>query len=76
MLSLENFHFYLFFQFFSQLHGFLPVYNGKDTCYTCIRLRRNAQYKFRVCIYLGKVCFIDCFFKTYKYNDELDLNVK
>lgn len=30
------------------LHGLLPVYNGRDTAYTCMRLKRNAKYKFRL----------------------------
>ncbi|CAG7731816.1 unnamed protein product [Allacma fusca] len=29
-------------------HGFLCVYNGNAPHYTCIALRRNTQYKFRV----------------------------
>ncbi|XP_015927182.1 fibronectin type-III domain-containing protein 3A [Parasteatoda tepidariorum] len=31
------------------LHGFLPVYNGKETSYTCTRLTHNTTYKFRLC---------------------------
>ncbi|KAG8187970.1 hypothetical protein JTE90_025738 [Oedothorax gibbosus] len=29
-------------------HGFLPVYNGRDTSYTCIRLSHHTMYKFRL----------------------------
>lgn len=29
-------------------YGFRPVYNGRDTRFTCQGLRRNADYKFRV----------------------------
>ncbi|CAL1288525.1 unnamed protein product [Larinioides sclopetarius] len=31
------------------LHGFLPMYNGKETSYTCLRLMHNTSYKFRLC---------------------------
>lgn len=30
-------------------YGFRPVYNGRDTRVTCPGLRRNADYKFRLC---------------------------
>ncbi|XP_071530089.1 fibronectin type-III domain-containing protein 3A-like isoform X6 [Panulirus ornatus] len=30
-------------------YGFRPVYNGRDTRFTCQGLRRNADYKFRLC---------------------------
>lgn len=36
-------------------HGFLPVYNGKDTTHTCSALRRHTNYKFRVSSYY--LCF-------------------
>lgn len=29
-------------------HGFLPVYNGAETCCTCLRLIRNTEYRFRL----------------------------
>ncbi|XP_073994943.1 miles to go isoform X2 [Rhodnius prolixus] len=29
-------------------HGFLAVYNGRETSYVCSGLRRNASYKFRL----------------------------
>ncbi|KAL0274067.1 UNVERIFIED_CONTAM: hypothetical protein PYX00_006584 [Menopon gallinae] len=29
-------------------HGFLPVYNGKETCYTVDKLLRHSAYKFRL----------------------------
>ncbi|XP_068242077.1 fibronectin type-III domain-containing protein 3A-like isoform X2 [Palaemon carinicauda] len=30
-------------------YGFRPVYNGRETHYICQGLRRNADYKFRLC---------------------------
>uniref|UniRef100_T1IZQ5 receptor protein-tyrosine kinase n=1 Tax=Strigamia maritima TaxID=126957 RepID=T1IZQ5_STRMM len=30
-------------------HGFLPVYNGKETLCMCSNLLRNTEYKFRLC---------------------------
>ncbi|GFT38687.1 fibronectin type-III domain-containing protein 3A [Nephila pilipes] len=30
------------------LHGFLPVYNGRETSYTCLRLAYKTSYKFRL----------------------------
>ncbi|KAK7020755.1 Fibronectin type 3 domain [Halocaridina rubra] len=30
-------------------YGFRPVYNGRETKYICQGLRRNADYKFRLC---------------------------
>ncbi|CAG2065211.1 unnamed protein product, partial [Timema podura] len=29
-------------------HGFLPVYNGRETHYVCQGLRRHSEYKFRL----------------------------
>ncbi|GFX61355.1 fibronectin type-III domain-containing protein 3A [Trichonephila clavipes] len=31
------------------LYGFLPVYNGRETSYICLRLTHNTNYKFRLC---------------------------
>ena len=29
-------------------YGFIPVFHGKETSYTCTGLKRNTEYKFRV----------------------------
>ncbi|XP_064455512.1 fibronectin type-III domain-containing protein 3A-like isoform X2 [Ornithodoros turicata] len=29
-------------------HGFLPVYNGAETCCSCLKLTRNTEYRFRL----------------------------